>query len=97
LDRRRLRGRGRPGIDPVAGRPNGPEAGRERAAYALGRIGPAARGAVSALRAATADRSDWDAYVAAKLALERVVPPPTGGGSAPALTTTTVKPVYPSR
>jgi HEAT repeat protein len=53
-----------------------PGRARERAAYALGRIGPPAKEAIPALKQATSDQSSWDVYVAATRALERILPAP---------------------
>jgi HEAT repeat protein len=62
---------------------NHPGRARERAAYALGRIGPAARDAAQALREAAADQACWDVHVAATRALEKIAPA-AGPGAAPA-------------
>jgi HEAT repeat protein len=77
---------------------NNPGRARERAAYALGRIGPAAREAVPALRQAKSDEACWDVHVAAMRALERILPPSDAAttaaqqGAGPR-----VIPVYPPR
>ncbi len=56
----------------------GPELSvRQRAAWALGRIGPAARGAVEALRRAEASEDPRLARLAAQ-ALKKIAPPPSG-------------------
>jgi HEAT repeat protein len=54
-----------------------PRQARSRAAYALGRIGPAIGDvALAVLRRAAADQSEWDVHVAAGRALDAISPPP---------------------
>ena len=54
-----------------------PDRARKRAAYALGRMGGAAKSAEPVLRAAISDESHWNVCVAAGQALERLFPEET--------------------
>jgi HEAT repeat protein len=83
-----------PALVEVVKNTNNPKRARERAAYALGRIGPSASAAVPSLLHARADESCWDVHVAAMRALELITASANGPGKANA---PAISAVYPER